>query len=76
MSLATNQIKVDLKERISSFIRDTNHQFSLDNYDYVVNIQANESISKIYKQLGPFDFYMEKIDDEMQENKTLSMKFD
>jgi len=27
-----------LKERISSFIRDTNHQFSLDNYDYVVNI--------------------------------------
>ncbi|CDW89554.1 UNKNOWN [Stylonychia lemnae] len=76
MSLATNQIKVDLKERITSFIRETNHQLALDNYDYVVNIQQNEAIAKIYKQLGPFDFYMEKIDEDLLENKTLVNKFD
>lgn len=41
MSLAINQIKVDLKERINSFMRETNHSFALENYDYLVNLHEN-----------------------------------
>jgi hypothetical protein len=36
----------------------------------------NEEISKIYKQLGPFDFYNGHIEDESAEEKTMSYKFD
>ena len=37
ISLAINQIKVDIKERIHSFMRETNHSFSLENYEYILN---------------------------------------
>lgn len=48
-NLAINQIKVDIRERVQGFIRETNHSFSLDNYNYVLNVHMNEQISKIYK---------------------------
>ena len=49
MPLATNQIKVDIRERINALIRETNHAFALDNYEYLQNVHMNESIAKIYK---------------------------
>lgn len=52
-----NQIKVDIKERLNSFFTETDHSFALTNYEYVTKTQTNEAIAKIYKQLGPFDFY-------------------
>jgi hypothetical protein len=36
----------------------------------------NEDIAKIYKKLGPFDFYSEKIDDDTQEEKTMVHRLD
>ena len=67
MALAVNQIKVDLKERINSFVKETNHSFSLENYDFITRIHDNPDIAKIYKQLGPFDFYTEKVEDDAAE---------
>ena len=61
MSLAINQIKVDIKERLSSFFVETDHNFSLENYDYITKTLENDSISKIYRQLGPFDFYQDSV---------------
>ena len=75
-NLAINQIKVDIRERVQGFIRETNHSFSLDNYNYVLNVHMNEQISKIYKQLGPFDFYSQKIDEDSLDVKTMVDKFD
>ena len=59
MSLAINQIKVDIKERLSSFFQETDHTFSLENYDYILKSHNNEYVAKIYKQLGPFDYYQD-----------------
>lgn len=30
-----NQIKVDVKERIHACMKETNHSFALENYDYI-----------------------------------------
>lgn len=59
-SLAMNQIKVDIRERLNSFFLETDHSFALTNYEYVTKTltsSTSEAISKIYKQLGPFDFF-------------------
>ena len=53
----TNQIKVDVRERLNAFFVETDHSFALQNYEYVTKTLENESIIKIYKQLGPFDFF-------------------
>jgi hypothetical protein len=42
MSLAINQIKVDIKERMSQFFIETDHSFSLENYDYIINTLEND----------------------------------
>jgi len=61
LSLAVNQIKVDLKERLSSFFQETDHGFTLENYEYITETLENEQIAKIYRQLGPFDYYQDSI---------------
>eukprot|EP00347_Sterkiella_histriomuscorum_P012972 403366506 len=66
----------DIKDHLKAFMRETNHSFSLENYEYILNQQQNPDISKVYKQLGPFDYYTEKIDEETAETKTLVGKFD
>lgn len=55
--LAVNQIKVDVRERLNGFFTETDHSFALQNYEYVTKTLDNELVAKIYKQLGPFDFY-------------------
>lgn len=57
MALAINQIKVDIKERLGQFFVETDHSFTLENYDYITKTLENDSIARIYKQLGPFDYY-------------------
>lgn len=78
-ALAVNQIKVDIKERLNSFFIETDHHFALDNYEYVTKTLNNDMIMKIYKQLGPFDFFQEpaKLDatDELSE-KSMQERFD
>ena len=61
ISLAINQIKVDIKERLSSFFQETDHVFTIENYEYITETLENESIAKIYRQLGPFDYYQDSI---------------
>ncbi len=61
MSLAINQIKVDIKERLSSFFVETDHNFTLENYDYITKTLENDSIARIYRQLGPFDYYQDSV---------------
>lgn len=36
----------------------------------------NEQIAKLYKQLGPFNFFSEKIDDEISETRSTINQFD
>ena len=44
-----NQIKVDIRERVHALIKETNHAFALENYEYLQKVHLNESIAKIYK---------------------------
>lgn len=57
-------------------IRETNHSLALENYDYITNVHENVEIARIYKQLGPFDFYLEKIEEDLAEQKAMIAKFD
>lgn len=57
MALALNQIKVDIKERLNSFFKETDHTFALTNYEYLTKTPQSEEITRIYKMLGPFDFF-------------------
>lgn len=57
MQLAMNQIKVDIKERLNGFFYETDHSFAMENYEFVTKTLNNSEIIRIYKQLGPFDFY-------------------
>lgn len=59
MQLAMNQIKVDIRERLNGYFTETDHDFALQNYEYVTKTLNNKEIIKIYKQLGPFDFFQE-----------------
>lgn len=80
MPLAINQIKVDIRERLNHFFIETDHEFALSNYEYITKTLSNDPIRKIYRQLGPFDFYLEipGIKAETDENieKTLTEKFE
>lgn len=81
MQLAMNQIKVDIKERLNGFFYETDHSFALDNYEFVTKTLNNNEIIKIYKQLGPFDFYSEGAKphteiEESSESKAYSDRFD
>lgn len=75
VTLAMNQIKIDLKDKINSYIKPTEHSFCLENYDYIINTHMNNEILQIYKQLGPFDFYTEVIEEDLEE-KSMIDKFD
>ena len=46
MALAINQIKVDIKERLGQYFVETDHNFALENYDYITKNLENDSISK------------------------------
>ena len=68
MTFAKNQIKIDLKERIQSYIGKHSHDFGLGNHDYILRETKHECIRDVYKKLGPFDHYqhldpMEDLDD-------------
>ena len=49
MKHATNQIKVDIKERLNGYFHQTDHNFALGNYEYVTKTLNNDAIMKIYK---------------------------
>ena len=49
MALAVNQIKVDIRERLNALIRETDHSFALENYEYVTKILNNDDIARIYR---------------------------
>lgn len=66
---------MDIRERVNSFIQESSHKFSLENYDYVTKIHDNDMVKLIYKQLGPFDYFKEKGDEDVEE-KSLIDKFD
>lgn len=80
MPLAINQIKDDIRERLNHFFKETDHNFALGNYEYITKTLQNEPIIKIYRQLGPFDFYQESgIKAETDENidqRSLNDKFE
>jgi hypothetical protein len=54
-----SQIKTDIKDRLQSYFQETDHNFSLQNYEYVLNTHQNDRIARVYKQLGPFDYYQD-----------------
>jgi hypothetical protein len=57
MNQAKQQIKVDLKERINSFIEKLDHSFGLENYHYILENVNDDLIKDVYKKLGPFDHF-------------------
>ena len=70
------QIKVDLKERLSSFIERIDHSFALENYKFVVNGLENEKIKDIYKKLGPFDHWENRDPDESEADAQRNLRLD
>jgi len=63
---ADKEISVDLRERLNGYIIKLNHEFSLSNYDYVMDNVQDKVIKDIYKVLGPFDhFQHHDADDDM-----------
>jgi len=54
---AERDIKIDLRERITSFVTKIDHKFAMENYDYVMEHVKDDQVKEIYKQLGPFDHY-------------------
>lgn len=53
-------IKADLKEKFEEYLVNIDSKFCQENYRYVVNELENEQIWRVYKILGPVDFYMKK----------------
>ena len=62
---AVSQIKTDIKDRLQSYFQETDHKFSLQNYEYVLNTHKNDKIARVYKQLGPFDYYQDGFKNEV-----------
>jgi hypothetical protein len=57
MAVAKNSIKVDIRERINSFIEKIDHSFGLENYHYVLESINDDLVKDIYRKLGPFDHF-------------------
>lgn len=66
LSKAQTTIRIDLRERINSFVEKIDHTFALDNYKYVMEQIADENIKDIYRKLGPFDHFEHRDPDEME----------
>ena len=75
---ALNAIAVDLKSRLSGYIEKIDHDFALDNYNYVMNHVADKTTRDIYKVLGPFDHYAHRneIDDELDARRLMKDEFE
>ena len=74
---ALNEITVDIRERLNGYIVKLNHQFALDNYDYVINEVSDKTIQDIYKVLGPFDHYAyHEFDDDLDTQRTMKTEFE
>ena len=59
-------ITVDIRERLNGYIVQLNHDFALDNYNYVMDHVGDKTIRDIYKVLGPFDHFAHReVDDDM-----------
>lgn len=75
--LALENITVDIRERLNSYVVKLNHRFALDNYDYVMNDVSDKTIRDIYKVLGPFDHYAyHDYDDELDAQRVMKNEFD
>ena len=53
-------IKSELKEKFDEYLVKLDSEFCKENYWWVINNVDNDNIKKIYKILGPVDFYMKK----------------
>ena len=74
---AEQDIKVDLRERLNSYIARVDHSFALANYEYIMANVTDEHIKNIYRTLGPFDhFEHHEVDDEMDTQRTLRLDWD
>ncbi len=59
---AEKEIKVDLQARMSEYIIEIDHEFALDNFDYIMKSVRDEKIKDIYRQLGPYDHFADRDD--------------
>ena len=73
---AASQIKVDLRERINSFVEKIDHSFGLENYRYVIDTIPDELVKDVYKKLGPFDHFEFNNKEEEIGQKNLRLDFD
>lgn len=62
-----NSFKDEFSERIKEYVVDIDTDFSLDNYHYVLDELNNYDVAKVYKTLGPFDFFAKKDDEDLKE---------
>jgi len=74
---AEKDIMVDLRERMNGYIIRLNHEFALDNYNYVMENISDKTIRDIYKVLGPFDHYAHhEADDDLDTQRVLKTEFE
>jgi hypothetical protein len=75
-----SQIKTDIRDRLQSYFTETDHTFSLQNYEYVLKTHHNPKIASVYKQLGPFDYYQDGVKNDIEgdgtEQKSLMDRFE
>lgn len=57
MPRAQTQIKIDLRERIFSYIEKIDHSFALANYQYIMKNVTDKVVKDVYRKLGPFDHF-------------------
>ena len=68
---------VDIRERLGCYIIKLDHQFALDNYDYVMNEIRDRTVKDIYNVLGPFDHHAHcAADDELDSQRTMKDDFE
>lgn len=70
-------IKSDLKEKFEEYLVNIDSKFCQENYRWVINNIENDKIKKVYKILGPVDFYMKKdsqLKDAVEEEANRSMQ--
>ena len=74
---AEKDILVDLRERLNGYIIRLQHDFAIQNYDYVMNCISDKTVRDIYKVLGPFDHYANRdADDDLDTQRQEKLEFE
>jgi len=73
---AKSTIKIDLKERINSYITKIDHSFGIENYNHVLQNSEHDAIKDVYRKLGPFDHFEHMSADDIEDDASRAMRLE